>query len=707
MKALTRAILATTSLAALTSPALAQSTNTTETILVIGQKKPDNPAATNSAATKTDTPILLTPQSVQIVPRAVLNSQKAITLSDAVRNVGGVAQDFGFNGASQPLLVLRGFSATSMTARGSMSGSSSYYLDGTRVTGLPVNMANVEQVEVVKGPATVLYGRSEPGGLVNVVSRPFSQESRFFVEQTLGSFGLSRSVAEGAAALNADKTLLVKGSATYLDSGFDRDFVEDRLTALSAGLAWVPSTRTQVSFTASYSDQLYRTDYGIPAIGDRPGKFPRTLQFNDSPELSQITTSSGMLEARHDFNASWQIKARAVAIAASTHEVDVTPYRVDLVTYEDCIATTGKMCRYYYYARPNGKLDVNQLGVDLLGKFNLGATKHNVLFGHEHYRSNKTGTLYLAQLPATSLTNPMLGNTPALDITTASPDVREDKSLWQSVYVQDQVDLGHGLNLVLALRHDATEAAYAAPGTPANKVSFTTPRVGAVWQFSKVMSTYVQYQEALSANNGRDPVSGNALAPEKSRQTEIGWKYAAVDGRLVATLAAYELVKRNLSDYSLFPIIQTIGEATSRGIELDVIGQVSPALSVMASYAYTEAKVTDATAASGKRLANVPDHAASLWARYALSPAWTVGGGAFYQGARAGDIANSFELPSYTRLDAMLSYDFKLWGSQATAQLNVNNLTDKRYYTGSHQFVQDWIAPGPSRTILASLKLQY
>ena len=124
-----------------------------------------------STATRTDTPSLETPQSIQVVPQAVIRDQNALTLTEAVRNVAGVQYDFGFNGSMQPLLILRGFSSTSMTAMGPMSGSSTYYLDGSKVTGVPVNMANVQSVEVIKGPASVLFGQGRPGGVINVVSK--------------------------------------------------------------------------------------------------------------------------------------------------------------------------------------------------------------------------------------------------------------------------------------------------------------------------------------------------------------------------------------------------------------------------------------------------------------------------------------------------------------------------------------------------------
>lgn len=697
-------------IAAFATPAFAQSAPaeqavTLDEVIVTG----DRYLPTQStAATRTDTPILLTPQSVQVVPRAVLNDQNALVLTDAVRNVAGVSTDFGFNGSTQPLLILRGFSATSMTALGPMSGISSYYLDGVKVSGLPVNMADVEQVEVVKGPNTVLYGRAEPGGIVNVVSRGFSPERRFSFSQTFGSYDLSRTTFEGGGAVNADRTLIARGSASYFTTKSNRDFVEESLGAVTGGLSWVPDADNSVSLTLNYADQKYRTDYGIPADGNRPADLPRSRQFNDAPELSSTESLSALLEARHAFNDDWEIKARGVVIRADIHEADITPYRFDygLNPGQTCDGTGANLCRYYFGIRPDGDYALNQGTIELFGKARTGGWSHQLLFGVDAYVGEKSGVTYFQQITSVDVNNPVLGGSPGLDPALATPDDRLDRNRWVSVFAQDQIDLGGGLHAVLALRHDSTSAIYAAPGTEPNRVSFTTPRVGLVWAFKPGQSVYAQYQEALSANNGR-AADGAALDPEKSRQTEVGYKYVAPDGRFIATLAAYELTKRNRADFSLFPIVSTIGAARSRGVELDVIGQVTSRFSVMGSYAYTETEVLDDGPNGGRRLANVPTNAGSLWGRYVIDQDWTVGGGVFYQGERAGDVGDTFQLPSYARVDLMASYALRAFGANTTLQLNVNNVFDELYYTGSHQFVSDWIQPGAPRTVALTLRAAF
>jgi iron complex outermembrane recepter protein len=681
-------------------------------IEITGTAEPYTQPAT-STPTKTDQPVLLTPQSIQVVPRAVLNEQKALTLTDAIRNIAGTGTDFGFNGSTQPLLILRGFPSVSMSASGSMLGSSTYFVDGVKQQGIPVNMADVQAVEVVKGPASVLYGRSEPGGLVNVVRRPLSATRSVGFEQTVGQYGLSRTIVEAGGALDGNNTVLGRASLSYLNNGSPRAFVEDKLAGFNGALAWVPNADTRVTLSLATLDQKYRTDFGVPAdvARGRPIEPNDRQQYNDSPELSRIRGATLALDAEQRLTPDWSLKAKLVTTRSDTKEVDVTPYRIDLTTAEDCSARSpAEMCRYYFAARPDGKRKLDQLTLDLLGDVGgvggaqWAGMQHKLLAGIETYRTSTTGTTYFQNVPSTAFLDPRPVDTPALDTATALPENRDQYTRWTSLYVQDQVAFGAGWHGVLALRHERSSAIFAAAGTEPNKQSFTTPRIGVVYEITPRNTLYAQYQDSVAANNGRNPADGAALAAERARQFEMGYKIVAFNGALNSTLAIYQLDKRNLADFSrLFGenIISTIGKARSRGLEWDVLGQLTRQLGVIGSYAYTDAKVVD-----GRTLANVAKHSGSLWARYAVGD-WALGGGVFFQGARPGDGTGSFTLPGYGRTDAMASYSFNALGAKGSVQLNVNNLLDKVYFTGSHQFVQDWIAVGSPRTVSATLRLDY
>jgi iron complex outermembrane receptor protein len=703
----------------LAAPAFAQTeagaAQTLPLVSVIGQRD-DYRAPETATGNRTATPSLQSPHSVQVVPRAVIEDQNALNLAEALRNVSGVQFDFGFNGAAMPLTILRGFPSASMTAMGAMSGGSTYYVDGSKVTGVPINMANVLQVEVVKGPSSVLYGRAEPGGLVNVVSKPIGTVSELSLAQTVGQYGLSRTAIEASGALNEDRSLRGRVAASYYTSDSIRDFVQDKLGAFTASLAWLPDTRTSVSTTLDYSDQRYRTDYGVPAAGNRPADLPWQRQFNDAPTLSSSKTTSLKLEGAHQLNEAWQLKAKLLSLTSDTAEMDIAPYRVDLgagaTPADACPGTGNPTCRYYFNVRPDGQYRLDQFNVDLIGKVETGGLKHTLLLGFDTYNGRKSGTMYFQQISAADIYKPALGHTPPMDLAMAMPMEIEDRNRWTSFYLQDQLALGNGVFLTGALRHDRTSAIYAAPGTEPNKASFTTPRLGAVWQFASNQSVYAQYQDAVSANNGRDTVTSAALKAERAKQFEIGHKIELFDGKLSSTIALYELTKRNRG--GSIPVatppysnVVTIGKARSRGLEWDVSGQVNKQLALIASYAYTATEVLVDPSYQGKQLANVARHAGSLWARYTLNSQWSTGAGVFAQGQRQGDIGNTFQLPGYARIDAMAAYSFGLADTKASLQFNLDNVFDRKYYSGSHQYAQDWIKLGAPRTAKATLRLDY
>lgn len=660
---------------------------------------------------KSNAPVLLTPQSVQVVPRAVLNDQNALTLTDAVRNVAGTGSDFGFNGSAQPLLMLRGFQAVSMSALGDMSGASVFYVNGIKMQGVPVNMANVESVEVVKGPASVLYGRSEPGGLVNVVTRELSATPRIGLEQTLGQYDQSRTVLEGEGALNDSKTVLGRINGSYDTAKSNRDFVENRLAAFSGTLAWVPDDHTRVALSWDHNAQKYRNDYGIPSNGNRPADLPRARQFNDSPDLSSITSDTVTLDAEARLDKSWTLKARAVSMRADTHEVDIATYRVDLgagPTPADTCGDTNplvQLCRYYFSVRPSGRVKLDQVTVDLLGDLQFAGLRHQLLLEVEHYATEKTGTVYFQQVSSVNVANPVLGVGPPLDTANAFPSETESHNRWTSVVAQDQVALGRGWHAVLALRHDRTSAIYAPPGTPPNEESFTTPRVGLVWEFHPKQSVYAQFQDSVATNNGRDQ-NLVPLAAERARQYEVGWKSSALQGRFNTTIALFELTKRNRADLSQYPLfISTVGEARSRGLEFDTIGQLTDHLSIIGSFALLDAKVTKDPVFQGTRLADAAHESGSLWGRWVFNTHWAAGAGVFAQGQREGDQGNTFELPGYARVDAMVSYGFPAGKGRGSLQFNLKNVFDTVYYSGSHQFSKDWIQPGAPRTASITFRL--
>lgn len=687
------------------APPASGEADTLDTVEVTGVR-PSYQAPPSRTATRTDTPALRTPQNVQVVPRAVLDDQNAQTLVEAVRNVAGTGTDFGFNGSSLPLIVLRGFPTISMSAQGPTT--SSFFYNGTRVQGLPVAMSDVESVEVVKGPASVLYGRSEPGGLVNVVTRQPQAERGVRITATGGSFGLAHGAAEAFGALDADRRWQGRVALSHDDNANNRDFVVDRLAAFSAALAWVPSERTRLTFNVQRSRQKYRNDYGIPAIGDRPADIDRDHQFNEGGALSRQDNTVVRIDLAQTLSDRWSLNVHALALDQDGAQYDLLPST--FFSGQAGLIATGRIDRLYNY-EPQRDRQLHQLNADLVGKLSTGAIEHTLLIGADAYRDRfDSETTGFVPGPSIDIRNPVYGQAPALDLSALPLFAQEGRTRWTGVYAQDQIAFGNGVELIVGVRHDRSSARFGAPGTRANEQRFTTPRLGAVWQFAPNQSVYAQFQEGVAANNGRN-LAGESLDSEQARLYEIGHKFQANDGRLTSTIALYQLTKRNIANYmpdiSGFFDTVAIGEARTRGLEWDVSGQLTERLALIASYAYTQSEITRDESFVGKRLPNVPRHSGSVWARYAPGERWTFGGGVFAQSGRAGDRGETFVLPGYARVDLMAAYRFELGAARAQVQFNVDNLFDREYFTGSHQHVTDWNQPGAPRTLKATFRLDY
>jgi iron complex outermembrane receptor protein len=347
----------------------------------LGRQGDYTPSETDQATTKTDSQVLLTPQSVETVPEAVLQDQNALTLSDATRNVAGVAQDFGFNGGAQTALIFRGFTDLSMTARGSMTAAASYYQDGSRVEGVPLNMADVQQVDVVKGPDSVLFGRAQPGGLVNVVSRPILPQFAADLEETASQLGATRSTARVSGRLNKSGSLLLRASGTWFADKTGRAFVRDRLGSGGLTLMWHATPRTQLGLSLNYQHQAWRNDYGVPSLGDRPLNLPYySSQFNDSPVLSTTQPRSARLTLDQELARNWRLNVNFLSLVSNSYEADITPYGSNLATGADCLGS-GNECLAYYYNAPHRKYRLVHGSADLTGKFRTGAVRHSVLIG--------------------------------------------------------------------------------------------------------------------------------------------------------------------------------------------------------------------------------------------------------------------------------------------------------------------------------------
>ncbi|MBF2063232.1 MAG: TonB-dependent siderophore receptor [Calothrix sp. C42_A2020_038] len=658
------------------------------------QEKPDDPielvvtgeqdgynVPNASTATRTDTPLRDIPQSIQVVPQQVLRDRNVRTVTEALETVSGITPgNRAYGGSPITFKIIRGFDQTGTGIANFRDG----FPDGDFYTLSPIR--TVERVEVLKGPASVLFGAGEPGGIVNTVTKKPLSDPFYELGFEAGSHGLYQPSIDLSGPLNSDKTALYRLIASYRGSSDFQGFSDTRLTTIAPSLSFKLGERTNLNLYYEYTKL-----FGKPASGLSNAAFlsdgsltPRNFATY-YPSLSQVNVDTHKFgyTLNHKFNDDWQLRNNLAINLTRFAENIATGF---VITNDDRFldefdSSRGVFDRTNYFAQ-----------IDLLGKFKTGSIAHQVLVGFDFNRFQNVGDRINADtsLPPLDIRNPNY------DITTPTFSTRNTFSDFNflrksyGIYLQDQIAFGENLKLLIGGRYDWVtndiKGDFNTPGDvitlPKRHDSAFSPRVGIVYQPSQDVSLYASYTRSFQPLSGFDNLSPDedvTFEPSKGTQYEIGVKSDFLDGKLSATLSAYQLTKTNiLTPDPANPLrsIQT-GEQRSRGIELDIAGEILPGWKVTAAYAYTNAEVTkDNTFPVGNQLANAPKNQASLWTTYEIQKGnlkgLGFGLGLFYVGERQVDLSNSLTLKDYFRTDTVLFYR----GDGFKASINLRNLFD-------------------------------
>lgn len=661
------------------------------------------------SATKTDAEIMDTPMSVQVVPKAVINDQQATGLENVLKNVSGVSPGWGFGADRNENLQIRGFS------------NNSIYRDGVlTLNNTNISLANAERVEVLKGPAGMLFGRTQPGGLVNVITKRPQKESYYSLQQQFGSFDTYRTLADATGALNKDGTLSYRLNYEHLDSNSFRDYLFDNKDFIAPSLTWEISKDTQLDLDFMYQNRKTMSESGIPyglqVSGVIPGKIPLNFFRNEPTDYNNAEYYEADATLTHRFNEDWKIRGRFSFI---TQEVNTAQTSSNLNAN-----LKGDLNRNFLKTKTD--FDSEYGTVDITGHFATGEFKHTLLVGADYYQSsnaNSSSTFRATGIPTINVFNPVYGFNKYLNDPLNPPN--KPRNEWYGVYVQDQIELWDKWQLLFGSRFDHADFSVGGKTKSADEFS---PRVGLSYRPVHWLSIYGDYVKTFNAVNQGTTVSGGIPDPEKSEEYEVGLKGEWWDGKLFANLAFYELTKRNVQTPLPAPYTNKVavtGEQRSRGIELDLRGQLTDYANLIATYAYTDTEVTNDSAPfdfvigssgvgnAGRRFANVPRNAGSVWTTYDFSgigaQGFSAGLGVFFASNRAGNINNSFYMPGYALLDGMLKYQHKFGPSNVTFQFNVDNLLDKEYYVSSNGFSSaiQQVIPGAPRTFMGSVKVEF
>lgn len=642
-----------------------------------------------TGATKTDALLMDLPQSVRVLTGDLLRDAGVTTLAGALDLASGIAKQSPLGGLWDSY-AMRGFTGDPNFGSDYMVNgfSSSRGYNGMRDGG------NTQNVEVLKGPASALYGRGEPGGTVNITTKKPKFAPEYSVDVSLGSFQTRRAALDLTGPLS--DTVAYRLNAAHEEGHSFRDTVKVERSLLSPSFIWLAGEHTTVSYEIEAVRQRAPFDRGVVAVNGKLGAVP-VSRFLGEPGDGPMTVKSlgQQLFIHHALSDDWTVQA-----GASWRDSELRGYS----TEANKLLADGRTLNRQRRHRDFSATDVSAR-LEVLGKFRTGTLAHEVLAGIDAYRFDDH-RVQLRRNPsaanayAIDIFNPVYGG--RADPLALSIDTQEGQQA-RGLYAQDQVDLGALWKALLGVRCDSYTqdvANHRLNVSNRQSLSATSPRAGLVYQPSTMWSLYASAAKGFRPNSGIS-IDNQAFPAERSRSYELGAKLET--GKLTGTVAVYDIRKINVlttnpanTDFAI-----AAGEVGSRGLELDVSGELARGLRVSGAYAYTNATVTrgDNTIVTGSRFANVPRHSANVIAtqQFALGTGTaSVGGGFQYVGERLGDVAVSsqFTLPAYTTAKLLASYSPN---ARLRLALSVENLFNRSYYASSYS--QLWVAPGAERTL--------
>jgi iron complex outermembrane receptor protein len=572
------------------------------------------------------------------------------------------------------------------------------FRNGKRFIGyFKSDLANIEQVEVLKGPASVVFGRTEPGGIINLVTKKPLEDPYYALQQQFGSYDFYRTTVDATGPIDAEKTLLYRFNLGYTDANSFRDELFNQPLLISPSLTWRPTENTDFDLNYEYRQEDLLFDSGIPVkFADGNNRIPPISirrQFtepgvHDKNEYHLVDFNAS--HRFHAFNADWTART---GFQYQTFDETFREISADFVQID------GRTLNRFIFFGDRSQ-DVYQAFADLSGKFQVWETKHTVLAGWDYFEREQDFPLLFDVAPPVDLFNPQLGRVD-LAVIREQPFnfFSKEGQLWHGAYFQDQITLWDKVHILGGGRYDWAENTAGGSDVSLSDVQQDTlrdrefsPRVGVVYQPWPWLSLYENYVESFGTNSGRSP-DGSLLPAQTSEQYEVGIKTEFFDGRLSSTLAFYNLNKTNIPATNLNTLdpndLIAIGEARSRGIEIDLSGQVTDRLSFIGTYAFTDAEIikeaVNAFPTSGGKpgdpLPGAPKHQSSLGAKYEVLPErFELGSGVYLVSENPGVQGDTVDTPGYGRWDAFAAYHFKLGESRLTAQVNVNNILDKEYF---------------------------
>lgn len=628
-----------------------------------------------STATLTNMPMLDIPQVVNTVSDKVLADQHATTLDEALYNVSNVVQTNTLGG-TQDAFVRRGFGA---------NRDGSIMTNGLR-TVLPRSFnAATERVEVLKGPASTLYGILDPGGLINVVTKRPEKIFGGSISATSSSFGGGTGQVDVTGPIEGTR-LAYRLTGEYQDEDYWRNFGNERSTFIAPSLTWFGDDAT---VTVLYSHRDYKTPFDRGTIFDLNTKkavdVDRKTRFDEPFNVTDGQSDLAQLNAEYRLNSQWTAK-----FDYSYSQDKYSDNQARVMAYD---SKTGTLTRRVD-ATQGSIQRMHSTRADLQGNVDIAGFYNEILTGvsYENYDLLRTDMMRCKNVKGFNIYNPVYGK---LDECTTVSAADSDQTLKQesySAYAQDALYLTDKWIAVAGLRYQYYTQ-YAGKGRPFNVNTDSrdeqwTPKLGLVYKLTPAVSLFANYSQTFMPQSSIASYIGD-LPPETSNAYEVGAKFDLFDG-ITANIALFDIHKRNVlytESIGGETIAKTAGRVRSQGVEVDLAGSLTENTNIIASYGYTDAKVLEDPDYAGKPLPNVPRHTGSLFLTYDIHNAFagntlTLGGGGHGVSRRSATNGADYYLPGYFVADAFAAYKMKLQ-YPVTLQVNVKNLFDKTYYTSS------------------------
>lgn len=652
-----------------------------------------------AGATKTDSLLIDLPISARVLSAELLRDTGANTLRDALDLSSGIQRQSNLGGLWDSY-AMRGFT-------GDPNFGSDYMVNGVNSSrgynGVRDN-ANTYAIEVLKGPASALYGRGEPGGTINILTKKPRFDNAFQMDFQLGSFQEKRIVLDLTGPLNEQFAYRLNLARESNDSS--RDYLNSDKLFIAPSMLWRINDHTTLSYEIEASEQKSPFDRGVVAIKGQLGAIPNSRFLGEPGDgRMQVKSLGHQVFFQHDLNSNWVLQS-----GLSYRDSEIQGYSTEASALQADNENLRRQRRYRDFSASD-----RSARIELAGKHTIAGIQHQSLFGIEHVQFADE-RVQLRRNPSNSnpysinIFRPVYGK--QADPLALSINTKENQEA-NALYFQDQIDWNAQWKTLLGMRIDRYQQAIENRRTAAlnqQSLQSNSPRVGVVYQSSPNLAFYLSAAKGFRPNSGVS-IDNTAFRAEQSHSYELGMKWENAQKNLTSTIAVFNIDKQNVlttnpinTDFSV-----TAGELNSKGLELDLEGEINKNLRVAAAYAYTDAKVSrgDNLILTGSRFPNVPRHSANVVLKQNLQIAGHASGlglGIQYIGERYGDVAVSsqFMLPGYTTVKLLADYRIN---PQMQLNFQVNNLFNRQYYASAYS--QLWVQPGSERQMHLNLRVSF